>query len=122
MARRACTVALAMCFAWSVAFAFPPRHVRLASSVLLAPEIAKAAAPTQLDSSGVGQVALIGALLFFSVAVFTFAKPEQEEWQREIDEVMTEEEWKRSDGPSMCQKCGCLCVNGYCPRCTRYGL
>lgn len=27
----------------------------------------------------VGQVALIGALLFFSVAVFTFAKPEQED-------------------------------------------
>lgn len=60
--------------------------------------------------------------MFFSIAVFTFAKPEQEDWQREIDEVMTEEEWKRSDGPSMCQKCGCLCVNGYCPRCTGYRL
>ncbi len=34
---------------------------------------------SQTGPPRVGQVALIGALLFFSVAVFTFAKPEQED-------------------------------------------
>ncbi|CAJ1424509.1 unnamed protein product [Effrenium voratum] len=112
---RAAAAVLA-CFAWSAAsFVLPPARAAL-SVLVIAPQAARAAG--QLDTSGMAQVGLLGALLFAGLAVFTFAKPEQEDWQKEIDEVMTEQEWKRSDGPSLCQRCGFLCVNGYCPNCT----
>ena len=43
------------------------------------------------------QVALIGALLFFSVAVFTFAKPEQEDWQAKIQTGLLMQTDNRAD-------------------------
>eukprot|EP00439_Symbiodinium_sp_Y106_P065738 s164_g10.t1 len=113
---------------WSVTcFVFPawPRSSDLLtlrwicpSLLTLAPQAAQAAAPDQFDSAGLAQIALLLLLLFLGVAVFTFAKPEEEDWQKEIDAVMTEEEWKRSDGPSICQRCGMLILQGYCQNCS----
>ncbi|CAE8673783.1 unnamed protein product, partial [Polarella glacialis] len=102
-----------------------PSLRRLVSPCLLAivPEAAHAAASTEMDSSGIFQVLLVVVIIGVAVGLVTFAKPEQEEWQKELDEVMTAKEWERSDGAnglSICQKCGRLC-GAYCSNCSGLG-
>eukprot|EP00413_Alexandrium_margalefii_P029785 CAMPEP_0204576424 /NCGR_PEP_ID=MMETSP0661-20131031/41765_1 /ASSEMBLY_ACC=CAM_ASM_000606 /TAXON_ID=109239 /ORGANISM="Alexandrium margalefi, Strain AMGDE01CS-322" /LENGTH=121 /DNA_ID=CAMNT_0051585171 /DNA_START=31 /DNA_END=396 /DNA_ORIENTATION=+ len=73
-----------------------------AAPVLLLAPAAPASAAAEIVGYEGGvfvQICLVLAAVVVAVGFITFNKPEQEEWQKELDEELSREEWVRSDGP-----------------------